>query len=304
MQIKPMLSSGNAVWVIAMLLMFILLNYTNSALQYDMKVTSGIARTENLLLQLRRNEKDFLARKNIKYADKFSVNFNSLKKQLDILKNNFSKFGYGYEKHNDINNTLAKYNNLFVQVVTLQNKIGLNKNEGLYGDMRQHIHNIEVILGAGEHKIHNKILEIRRNEKDFMLRFDESYAGKLQVNIIRLETYIESIDLSLTKKQKITSLLNAYQSNFLALVNTQKQLGYSAESGVIKIMRDKAHHVENILLTSLKKSQVSVNDNIAYIKILANSLSALFFIIACFINWYINKSILKRYTLNEAVHSK
>ena len=294
-----MLSSGNAVWVTAMLLMFILLSYSNSALQYDMKVASGIARTENLLLQLRRNEKDFLARKDIKYADKFSVNLNSLKKQLDILKDNFSKFGYGYEKHNDINSTLEKYNNLFVQVVTLQNKIGLNKNEGLYGDMRQRIRNIEVILGSDEHKLHKNILELRRNEKDFMLRFDESYAGRLQVNIIKLEAYIESIDLSLTKKQKITSLLNTYQGNFLVLVNTQKQLGYNAESGVIKVMRDKAHHVENILLKSLQKSQVSVNDNIAYIKILANSLSALFFIIAFLINWYINKSILKRYTLNE-----
>ena len=294
MPIKQMLSSTNAVWIVAMVFMFILLNYTSSALQHDIKTAADIGRAEIYLLQLRRNEKDFLSRKNEKYEKIFSENIDRLTSQLDLLEADFAEFNYELYQRKDINTVLSEYHQLFNQSVELQKKIGINERTGFYGELRQAVRNIERILDPNEHQLHKQILQLRRNEKDFMLRFEDKYAGKLQVNITIFLTYLENSDLSVSQQKKIIDLMTIYQDAFFNFLNAQKKLGYDEESGIIGEMRNKAHQVEKVVLRSLLKSQKAVDDSIHYINTLAISLSIIGFIIALICNWFIHQHIVDK----------
>ncbi len=294
MPIKQMLSSANAVWIVAMVFMFILLNYTSSALQHDIKTAADIGRAEIYLLQLRRNEKDFLSRKNEKYEKIFSENIDRLTSQLDLLEADFAEFNYEVYQRKDINIVLSEYHQLFNQSVELQKKIGINERTGFYGELRQAIRNIERILDPNEHQLHKQVLQLRRNEKDFMLRFEDKYAGKLQVNITIFLTYLENSDLSVSQQKKIIDLMTIYQDAFFNFLSAQKKLGYDEESGIIGEMRDKAHQVEKVVLRSLLKSQKAVDDSIHYINTLAISLSIIGFIIALICNWFIHQHIVDK----------
>ena len=127
-----------------------------------------------------------------------------------------------------------------------------------------------------------------------MLRFEDIYAGKLHVNSTIFITYVESSNLSANKKQKIITLMTTYHNAFSSLSRSQKQLGYNEESGIIGEMRDKAHHVEDVVLKSLAKSQRALDDNINFTTILANSLSIIAFIIALVSSWFIKQDIIAR----------
>ena len=168
MPIKRMLSNCNSIWMIAMVCMFIILNYTSSVLQHNMKTASNIARTETLLLQLRRNEKDFFTRKKEKYAEMFNKNMVKLQLQLGILEDDFSRFNYTLSRRKNIKTVLKKYHHLFEKSVMLQRYIGFNEQDGLYGELRAAIRNIEQLLDPEEYRLHKIILQLRRNEKDFI----------------------------------------------------------------------------------------------------------------------------------------
>ena len=71
MLIKHKLILNSAVSIISMVLMLILLSFSSTSFQRDIELTKHIGYIEAEVLQLRRNEKDFLARKDLKYLNKF-----------------------------------------------------------------------------------------------------------------------------------------------------------------------------------------------------------------------------------------
>jgi methyl-accepting chemotaxis protein len=71
MLIKHKLLANSAVLAIAMLFMLALINYAVNSLARDINMARLIGSTESLVLQLRRDEKDFIARKDLKYIQQF-----------------------------------------------------------------------------------------------------------------------------------------------------------------------------------------------------------------------------------------
>lgn len=68
-----------------MVFMLILLSFSVGSLQDDVGVVRNIGDIESGVLELRRNEKYFLARKDIKYLDKFNKKITQIKKHLATL---------------------------------------------------------------------------------------------------------------------------------------------------------------------------------------------------------------------------
>jgi hypothetical protein len=62
-----------------------LLSFSVGSLQDDVGVVRNIGDIESGVLELRRNEKYFLARKDIKYLDKFNKKIKQIKKHLATL---------------------------------------------------------------------------------------------------------------------------------------------------------------------------------------------------------------------------
>ena len=86
MLIKHKLIINTGILVLAMSLMLALLNYSSSTLQHDISIAKRIGDIKASILELRREEKDFFARKALKYSDKFNNKINKTQLQINCKK--------------------------------------------------------------------------------------------------------------------------------------------------------------------------------------------------------------------------
>ena len=72
------------------------------------------------------------------------------------------------------------YQRAFNQLITAFDQRGLDENQGAYGALRK-AHELEREVAAnGQDNALITLLQIRRSEKDFMLRFDTKYPIKVE----------------------------------------------------------------------------------------------------------------------------
>ncbi len=222
--------------------------YTSIKLKDFGDVSHAISEVEAGMLMLRRNEKDFLARKNLKYHVKFQKNYKVLQGQVLELKSALEEIGLKTAAADTLAITLNGYSNNFNKVVNLQNKIGLHPKDGLYGSLRKAVHGAETeITALDDQRLRADMLQLRRNEKDFMLRRDIKYLGKFDKNIaIFLEDLAASEHLP-NLKGNIKGLIEQYRTRFTELVNINQEKGLTSKEGLMGQMRDTVHKTEGEL---------------------------------------------------------
>lgn len=294
MLIKHKLIANSVILALSLILMLVLLAYASNRLQHDISIAKDIGSVESLVLQLRRDEKDFLARKDLKYSKKFDSHMNALKKNVTALESDFTSIGLSIPEFLTMRNVLIQYDNSYKKLVKLQQRIGLHPKDGLYGELRNAVKNIEELIGKDDFLILSEMLQLRRNEKDFMLRLDDKYVDRHQANSAILASSVQESNFTDQKKQQILELLSTYQQAFLALVNEQKVLGYDAKMGVLGDMRGAVHQVDDILVNLIEQSKEAVDENIIFVNTLAYSLFSIVLIIALTFAWVVGKNILGR----------
>ncbi len=219
-----------------------------------------ISQLETGVLQLRRDEKDFLARKDTKYADKFAARAAEVEKTAAALSANLTAQAIDTTPVAKMQGELGDYRTQFEALVGLQVKIGLDAKSGLYGSLRKAVHEAESILKThSELLLSNRMLMLRRAEKDFMLRRDTKYLGKFQKGFEALVADLADSDLMGTEERALRDAFNQYQKNFLALVAAEKDIGLTHKDGKLGSLRKVVHQVDG----ELKALSQSVNEEIA-----------------------------------------
>ncbi|HBY86020.1 MAG TPA: methyl-accepting chemotaxis protein [Colwellia sp.] len=294
MLIKNKLIANTAILVLAMILMLVLLNYESSALQHDINIAKSIGNIKASVLELRHEEKDFSAQKKLKHSDQFKEQMKNVQHQINTLKDDFADVGLSMPELTSMGNILVQYQEQFIHLVALQRKIGLDAKSGLYGELRGAVHSVETLIGKNNYRLRSEMLQLRRNEKDFMLRLDEKYVDKLNKNVSKLLTSVRASDFSSAKKQEVSKLIKAYQNAFSNLVISQKELGYNEKMGSRNKMRNVVYQVDNELKKLLLHSEAAVKEDVKFINTLAYSLFTVVLVVALVSAWLIGKSILNR----------
>lgn len=217
-------------------------------LKYDVKSI------ETDVLMLRRNEKDFLARHDLKYQAEYKKNFQKLILSVDKASVELKKYNLNGDRVEVLKDILNKYSKNFDEIVATQQKIGLNPKDGLYGSLRESVHNLESLLKKDlNYKLQTDMLMLRRAEKDFMLRSDLKYLKKFNKS---LALFLEDAKgEKLSNYDQVLALLNSYTKDFYNLVDGYKEIGLTPNDGVMGEMRDTIHQVDD----SLKKLLESVD---------------------------------------------
>ena len=294
MLIKHKLIANTTILVLAMSLMLVLLNYASSSLQHDLIIAKHIGDIKASVLELRRDEKDFAARKMLKYSEQFNNQISEVQLQITTLTKDFAQVGLSMPELASTGNILTEYQGQFNRVIVLQKKIGLDAKSGLYGELRAAVHNVETLIGKNNYRLRSEMLQLRRNEKDFMLRLDDKYVDKIQANTKTLLLSVQASNFSPAKMQEVSKLIKVYQSAFLNLVTAQKALGYNEKMGVMNDMRNVVHQVDKELAQLLSKSEAAVKADIGFVNTLAYSLFTVVLVIALGSAWLIGRSILDR----------
>ena len=227
------------------------------------------------VLTLRRNEKDFIARKDLKYQQRLDNNYQILTKNISNLRGVFEQAGIDISPLNVLQQNVTDYHRAFTRLVELQGEIGLGPKDGLYGGLRSAVHSVESLLEQqSDYRLLSSMLQLRRNEKDFMLRLDLKYLDTFRDNIAGFTQTINNSDYSAELKSRLISAVNDYQRQFEVLVEKQREIGLSAEDGVMGEMRSIIHKTE----TSLDAMDQAGKENLA-----SQKSAAVFFAILVFI---------------------
>ena len=225
-----------------------------SALQNIRVLVSDI---ETGMLTLRRNEKDFLARKNLKYQDKFSKNYtklqNNIQQLIALLDDNNIKSNTAHK----LSQALAEYSKKFNALVSQYKIIGLNPKDGLYGSLRAAVHNAEgAIKAENNDTLMKDMLMLRRREKDFMLRFDPKYVKKFAKDFAIISNDIRQANIDSGTRQNIETYMSKYNQDFKNLVDANVIVGLTPKQGLKGEMRKQVHSTEK-MFGDLRKSAVS-----------------------------------------------
>jgi len=194
------------------------------------------------MLMLRRNEKDFLLRKDLTYIDKFKQNYAVLLNDSNILISLLQSHDIETNHVSEFLTILKNYNSILKKYVELQTQIGLSESLGLYGKLRESVHKVQKFSKANKNfELLSAVYDLRKQEKDFMLRRDTKYVRKFTKKIDVL------ISNNLLVDDNIKTHLISYKNDFLNLVKNETLLGLSYKEGVQGKLRNTIAKTEAVL---------------------------------------------------------
>ncbi|MFO6423216.1 methyl-accepting chemotaxis protein [Motilimonas sp. KMU-193] len=259
MLIKHKFIANSVVITAGLLLLFFLLIGKTNELE---KLSNTLLVAESIktdMLTLRRNEKDFLTRNELKYQDQFNETIELANKHLAQLKSFYIENDLPMADLDLTIQAMKDYHQLFNRLVTLQVAAGLDHETGLNGALRQSAHATEqVYKDSSDYKALADYLMLRRFEKDFMLRFEIKY----------LERFNKLIDevISTNQGQTKTTLTN-YKQRFNDYVNKMVEIGLTPEEGLMGELRSTIQQTESALDTVESQIRTIIEDASANAKL-------------------------------------
>ena len=240
--------------------------------------------------RLRRIEKNFLARNEIKYAEQLNNNVKDVTAHINKLIELEKENGIRNNDLSDMGKTLQEYKSKFNDVVKIKQKIGLTPKTGLRGNLRDAIHKAEDFFKKHENlKAEVLMLTLRRNEKDFLLRKATKYIDKFLKNYDKLYSHVASVSIL----SDSLPLLEIYKKDFISLTNSYKRLGLVANTGLqgeLKNITLKAESLVKIITKDIDKTIISFESKALQIYVILTSF--IIFLIISLVT-YIIASILK-----------
>lgn len=159
-----------------------------------------------------------------------------------------------FDKKEDVQKLYARierYDSLQQKILRIQ-KIRGFKDEGLEGKMREYAHSLE---NYGKYLEFSDLLSLRRHEKDFFLREDQSYVNKFN----RLSSELQrSLIRQNPGQTKVLDLLTKYTELFNEVVATEKLIGNS-KAGLIKAVNENQRIVEALFTELMEGVNVQTN---------------------------------------------
>lgn len=212
----------------------------------EMRVLVGDIHTS--MLTLRRNEKDFMARMDLKYRQKFIDDYAQMLVYLQALQAGMQQNKLDDSQLNQLAASFASYQDQFLALVEFQKEIGFSHQQGLHGSMREAIHQVEYLLSTQRSdQLSKDMLMLRRQEKDFMLRNDNTYVDKFDRDMLQMHADLARAYLYPQVKTQIAAALATYEEHFKALALATEKKGFSSNEGLHGEMRRSVHQAEDIL---------------------------------------------------------
>ncbi|MCJ2365961.1 methyl-accepting chemotaxis protein [Aeromonas dhakensis] len=242
MLIRHKLILNTALVAVAMLVLSSLFFYSNQVSRHLTEAQRNVDSLEIAMLNLRRAEKDFLIRKGPTFVARFNevlADFHRLNQTLSQEDNLSAVQG----ELTMLDQQMGAYGKAFNELVVQQQKIGLGPEDGLYGRLRTAVHEVEEGLKQlDEQGLLITMLQLRRAEKDFMLRSDIQYLERFQT--LHKDFQQRLATLPEAERGKLEQASEQYKQDFIALVQGMQVLGLNEGEGLRSQMRDLVHQTE------------------------------------------------------------
>jgi methyl-accepting chemotaxis protein len=175
-----------------------------------------------LLIQLRRHEKDFFLRNaDPKYEQLHQQHRQELHQRLDLLRTEIQTSNPEMLKRlNEAATTYVAYEDAFAGASASFKRRG-NYDSGLQLEFRNVAHELEQ-LASGDDPLLIDVLQMRRSEKDFLLRKRPEYVEKVHTLVDEAKKI--SSKLGAQTSARFSSLIDDYRSKFDAALQASDEL--------------------------------------------------------------------------------
>lgn len=283
MKIKVKLLLSTCLLGASMLVMLALQMYSLNTMHSLLEGVETADAIDKGVLQLRRNEKDFLARKDEKYIGKFQKNVQAIKGQSAQLKRTFKNFDLSVEKINQFDAILSEYQRTFEKLNQQQKVIGYKTDLGLQGRLQIASNTLLNSIGSSDFQAHSELYRLRNIEKRFLLQPSET----------SFTTMSEAINQANKLRSINAEQLSQYSRAFDALYEAKQVFGFNQKLGILGSMRKTVHKTETLLkdiVASNKQKITETEDSIAFFQF---SLFLGILAIAIVISVFTSRSILR-----------
>jgi methyl-accepting chemotaxis protein len=270
-----------------MLIMLVILFYQSAQLTSLAATQQLVEQLNTDVLMLRRHEKDFVMRQDLKYQQR-------LTDRMVLLNAKVNSLGQYLEQHDIATGPLkrfsqltAEYQQVFNSLVAKQQQMGLTSEEGLRGLLRSNAQTLEQQLNqAGETQLQVMLLQLRRQEKDFLLRQDLSYVAGFNQDVEQLIVILQQ------DHRSSVAAASAYSEGFNALVEGMQQLGLDETLGLTGQMRAAIQQTEASLQTLSADTTTTINQAVAGTKQLAVTIFVLVLVLLLLLVGFTSRSII------------
>lgn len=170
------------------------------------------------LLEARQAEKDFLLHREAAAIERAKEAHEQLLAEASALKEVEQRTGATPVADN-IAAAMTAYQRAFEEVADAWRIKGLDHESGLQGRFRDTIHAVETRVAAlADAELPVLLLQIRRREKDYLLRGDMAYVVQANELIQDLSRHIQAVSGNEADKRELLALMARYRGDFLALV--------------------------------------------------------------------------------------
>lgn len=257
MLIKHKLMLSTILLVVSLFVLLVVREYTSNSIAGLSKGISLITEVESGIFSLRRDEKDFIARKKEKYLKRYQLDNDKLSIKIESLMAVFNDYDLDTSELTNLQNHIKQYNQHFLRLSIQQKIIGLNPEDGLYGELRAAAHQIEMAVDGQSNDTLVSLLQLRRDEKDFMLRLDLKYVKKFQTHFKQFQSALEQDSYS----ANILDLLVNYSNKFINFTEAYQKIGLTPNQGIMGEMRTEVNQTQAILELLVKNSDQQLLDS-------------------------------------------
>lgn len=262
--------------VVGMVSMLVLQRSNASSIEAIGHADIRVGKIKSDMLTLRRHEKDFLMRLDVKYQARFNDHVKVIISEIDSLKSELSSLGDSNTQIDELKRVLVDYGQRFNDLVQLQEAQGLDPNSGLYGTLREAVHKAESKINElNNFELLAKMLMLRRHEKDFMLRDQLKYLDRFNKSHSSFISSLNASNIERSVKLEINSSMQNYKASFAEFVRGKETLGLSSSEGALGELRKTVHQSEDLLKQLAKNVLVTSQEHRTFASILSITIALL-----------------------------
>jgi len=234
---------------------------------------------EVYILQVKQNEKDFITHHDLKYYHKASEYLNKTEDEANELRKNVEDKTLSDEL-DIIIQSIHDYHRSLDELKENMLTRGLSHNDGIQNNFRDAAHEIE---GLATGNLKAKIMELRKHEKDYMLRLEPKYIDRAKESLNGLRGNVSD------------RILNNYWSNFEGLVEIDNKIAQNLLSMKkhTDLAVESSKHLFGALNKMTEENVIKIIDKTNYAIIIFLAIGIIAIIIAVATGIYLVRIITK-----------
>lgn len=178
------------------------------------------------LLRALRNQREFHETSDLAKVDKARESLAATNRDLEDLQTVIDTLGADAQaKVTESKKLLSQYQGELEKLVQATKARGLNENDGNQKFFRDAVHALEAAFEKADRPEWTiLLLQMRRHEKDYMLRGAAKYIDQVHKVAAELGRQLQTAELAAGQKQELEDLLRTYETGFDKLVANEQEI--------------------------------------------------------------------------------